>query len=324
MSSPGGCRQIAGMFRCRIAGALLALVLTILAVPAAAAADPPSLAQGTVFAEVERFHPGDFLWAPDISPHGPVLVVINRRSQRLIVYRNGIPIGISTVSTGRPGHTTPTGTYRILQRRVRHFSSLYHNAPMPYMQRLTWGGIALHGGQLPGYPASHGCIRLPHAFARLLYGVTSLGTTVVISDRPELPRLGLSADLAAAEQALARHAAAQGPYWEEGGSGAGPVALVASVGSARLLAIRNGRIIGSVPMTAPAIGSATALLLHEGATGEREWRRVALPGQADAEGAARDPFSLIAIDPAARARLEPMLGPGAAFLFLPDRLASGR
>lgn len=109
-------------------------------------------------------------------------------TQRAVVYSNGVPIGISTVSTGRPGFETPTGTFVILQKRVEHYSNIYDNAPMPYMQRPTWGGVALHAGQLPGYPASHGCIRLPLEFARLLYDVTHHGMTVVITDRPAVPR----------------------------------------------------------------------------------------------------------------------------------------
>jgi hypothetical protein len=79
--------------------------------------------------------------------------------------------------------------FTILQRRVEHYSSLYNNAPMPYMQRLTWGGVALHAGDLPGYPASHGCIRLPREFAKLLYGVTRLGMTVVVTNEAAVPRV---------------------------------------------------------------------------------------------------------------------------------------
>ena len=81
-----------------------------------------------------------------------------------------------------PGHDTPTGTFTILQKRRTHFSNIYDNAPMPFMQRLTWDGIALHAGQIPGTPASHGCVRLPTAFARHLFGETSLGARVYIVD----------------------------------------------------------------------------------------------------------------------------------------------
>ena len=82
----------------------------------------------------------------------------------------------------KPGHETPTGTYPILEKRRRHFSNLYNNAPMPFMQRLTWDGIALHAGQIPGYPASHGCVRLPHAFAEKLFAITERDMMVVIAD----------------------------------------------------------------------------------------------------------------------------------------------
>ena len=94
--------------------------------------------------------------------------------QRVAVYRDGMLIGASTCSTGKPGHTTPAGVFVILQKDKNHHSSTYNNAPMPYMERLTWQGVALHAGNLPGYPASHGCIRLPLEFAKLLFGVTRL------------------------------------------------------------------------------------------------------------------------------------------------------
>ncbi|PUE89279.1 L,D-transpeptidase, partial [Xanthomonas hortorum pv. hederae] len=108
-------------------------------------------------------------------------------TQRATVYRNGIPIGITTVSSGRPGHETPPGVYTILQKEADHRSNLYNNAPMPFMQRLTWDGIALHGGALPGYPASHGCIRLPEAFARLLFAESRLGMMVVVTRLDTMP-----------------------------------------------------------------------------------------------------------------------------------------
>lgn len=109
-----------------------------------------------------------------------VLIVISLASQRLFVFENGKPWASSPVSTGRRGHDTPTGVFPILQKRIHHRSNLYDNAPMPYMQRLTWGGVALHAGRLPGYPASHGCIRLPRAFAKKLYAITDFTSTVVL------------------------------------------------------------------------------------------------------------------------------------------------
>src|SRR6202007_2366210 len=128
---------------------------------------------------------GEFLWIGDAVTSGPVVMVVSISEQRAYVYRNGILIGAPTVSTGRPGHVTPTGVFTVLQKQKEHRSTIYSGAPMPYMQRLTWGGVALHAGHVPGYPASHGCIRLPPAFARRLYAVTGMASTaVVVMSRP--------------------------------------------------------------------------------------------------------------------------------------------
>jgi lipoprotein-anchoring transpeptidase ErfK/SrfK len=98
----------------------------------------------------------------------------------MFVFRDGEVWDSSRVSTGRRGHETPVGTFPILQKKVHHRSNLYDNAPMPFMQRLTWGGVALHAGSIPGYPASHGCIRLPKAFAQKLYKITDFDSTLVV------------------------------------------------------------------------------------------------------------------------------------------------
>jgi lipoprotein-anchoring transpeptidase ErfK/SrfK len=132
--------------------------------------------------EAKPLKPGQYEWTPDASPSGPVVVLVSLPEQMAHVYRGGVRIGRSTISSGKPGHETPTGVYTILQKRKVHFSNLYNNAPMPYMQRLTWDGIALHGGRIPGYPASHGCIRLPQDFAKALFDVTDIDMTVVIAD----------------------------------------------------------------------------------------------------------------------------------------------
>ena len=118
-----------------------------------------------------------------------MLLIVNVSTQRAVLFRNGVPIAATTVSTGRPGHATPTGVFTILQKQVEHHSSIYDNAPMPFMQRLTWQGVALHAGNLPGYPASHGCVRLPAAFAKLLYKATKVGMTVVITNEQTTPRM---------------------------------------------------------------------------------------------------------------------------------------
>jgi hypothetical protein len=137
--------------------------------------------QQEVVFDLENMLPGDFTWHPERAPQGAVAVIASIPEQRVHVYRNGVRIGVSTCSTGREGHETPTGVFTILQKDADHRSSTYNNAPMPNMNRLTWGGIALHAGNLPGYPASHGCIRLPLEFSALLFEVTHIGTPVIIS-----------------------------------------------------------------------------------------------------------------------------------------------
>lgn len=132
--------------------------------------------------------PNRFVWTPQASTSGPVEIVVSLTLQVAYVYRGGILIGAASVSSGAPGHDTPTGTFPILQKRQRHFSNLYDNAPMPFMQRLTWDGIALHAGSNPGHPDSHGCIRLPMAFARSLFAVTSIGSLVHVTDEAPTAR----------------------------------------------------------------------------------------------------------------------------------------
>jgi lipoprotein-anchoring transpeptidase ErfK/SrfK len=150
--------------------------------PAATRAAAPAAmpADDSVVSEAAALRPGEFVWQPERSTEGAVEIVVSIPLQRAYVYRGGTLIAVTTVSTGRRGHSTPTGTFNILEKDREHYSSLYNNAPMPFMQRLTWGGVALHAGHIPGRPASHGCVRLPLAFARHLYGVTSVGAAVHI------------------------------------------------------------------------------------------------------------------------------------------------
>ena len=141
----------------------------------------------TMEAAVSR--PGSFVWQPERAPEGAVLVIVSLPEQRAHIYRGGKRIGLSTVSTGSEGRETPPGHFEILQKKVMHRSNLYDDAPMPFMQRLTWDGIALHAGHVPGYPASHGCIRLPRKLAEALYTVTEIGTRVIVADENEYPEV---------------------------------------------------------------------------------------------------------------------------------------
>lgn len=167
----------------RLQFSIFALV-AVVPVTQASARDLPGLA-------VERaaltMRAGDHRWQ-DEAGTGPVSVVVSVPMQMAFVYRGDVLVGASTVSTGKPGKTTPIGEYAILQKRQFHRSNLYANAPMPFMQRLTWTGIALHGGNLPGFPASHGCIRIPTAFASRLFALTELGGKVsVVNDVVAFP-----------------------------------------------------------------------------------------------------------------------------------------
>lgn len=129
---------------------------------------------------VDSLKPGQFVWEQRDSYEGPLKIVAVLDIQRIYVFQNDKLLGFSTISSGKKGKETPTGIFNILQKNIDHKSNLYSNAPMPYMQRLTWDGIAMHGGHLPGYPASHGCIRLPPPFAKALFGVTQMNQEVVV------------------------------------------------------------------------------------------------------------------------------------------------
>ena len=180
------------------------------------------------------------------------MVVVSLSDQRARIYRNGVLIGRTTVSTGKPGHETPTGVFTILQKQVEHGSTLYNNAPMPYMERLTWDGIALHAGNLPGYPASHGCVRLPYEFSKRLYGLTTNATTVVIS-KAHLPPLTLSQpDELLAVNAAARPLPTTAPagdyFWQPQQSTTGPLTLLLSSADRTIYVYRNGVLIGQAPL----------------------------------------------------------------------------
>ena len=115
------------------------------------------------------------------APKGPLQIIISIADQRVSLYDNGALIARSSVSTGIPRHPTPLGVFSVIDKQRWHRSNLYSAAPMPYMQRITWSGIALHAGVLPGHPASHGCIRLANGFANGLWHLTKRGTRVIIA-----------------------------------------------------------------------------------------------------------------------------------------------
>lgn len=132
--------------------------------------------------EPSKLKPGQFIWKGDnIVPLGAMSAEVNISEQKIYLYQNSILIGVSTISTGRGRRSTPTGVFTVLGKNRYHRSKKYHNAPMPYTHWLSSEGIAMHAGNLPGYPASHGCIRLPSKFARFLFESSPVGMPVVIT-----------------------------------------------------------------------------------------------------------------------------------------------
>ena len=166
------------------AGPMFASIALISATPAyAGSADAGASAGATIFQAATALTPGRYLWEADTAA-GPVAIRISLADQRLYVYRGETVVAVSTVSTGKEGNETPVGLFTILQKKAMHKSNLYDDAPMPFMQRLTWDGVAIHAGRNPGVPASHGCIRVPTAFAKKLFAATEMGATVEVTDLP--------------------------------------------------------------------------------------------------------------------------------------------
>jgi len=150
-----------------------AIAATVAAVPAAAKKNTPAESDET----------------SAVDPDQPMTIVVSLSNQKANIYRGTTLVTSTRVSTGKRGHSTKAGVFSILEKRRRHYSNLYGGAPMPWMQRLTWSGTALHAGVVPGYPASHGCIRLPYSFAPKLFSMTDVGGQVVVARSMVEPKL---------------------------------------------------------------------------------------------------------------------------------------
>ena len=222
-------------------------------------------------ARQEPLAPGQYEWHPERAPEGPILMVVSIDDQIAYVYRNGVQIARSTVSTGAPGHDTPTGVFTILEKHKDHESNIYKGAKMPNMQRLTWSGICMHAGQLPGYPASHGCVRLPLEFSERLFTVTDKGGTVVVtkkgavpakSDKPASVLLATKLE----EGSQPTPAFVGKTIWTPERSPSGPVNLVLSGKDSTMYVYRNGILIGQSPVylrdTGEPLPSGVFLLLE--------------------------------------------------------------
>lgn len=280
-----------------------------------ASAKPAKSTKPTVPASPPRLpalKPGEYLWMPELAPEGPMVMVVSLPEQRLYVYRNSVRIGVSTVSTGRRGFETGTGVFPILERQREHFSNLYDSAPMPFMLRLTWSGTALHAGKIPGYPASHGCIRLPAKFAEQLYDASRRGTIVVVADAashpPEVVAPEWLAPVETATGALRDATSdALAESWTPDRAPEGPLTVILGTRDRLLVVLRNGIEIGHAnaeitgePTKGTRIYTLRADVGDEARTTADSplpdppptlrWQAMAMPGKTPAPGAAQPPL----------------------------------
>jgi hypothetical protein len=299
------------------------------AVLAASLIGSPAFAQGAPQSEPidlatqqDKLKPGEWVWAPQLAPDGPVLVYVNLNRQMATVFRNGVRIGVSTVSSGKPGHTTPDGVFTILQKDADHHSSTYNDAPMPFTERLTWQGVALHAGGLPGYPSSHGCVHLPLAFARDLFGIESLGGTVIITggygDPVRAPVAGLFEPAAAGAAPLAPLPSGDPFTWNPAGPANGPVSIIVSAADQQAVVLRNGVEIGRSRALVPATGDMRVMTYAGGK--DNGWIAVGVSGPAakPADNADTAEFAQLKFPDGFSAKVRSVITPGTTLVVTPN------
>ena len=187
------------------------------------------------------------MWQPHVAPAGPVVIVVDLSKQDMQVYRNGELIGRSTIGAGKGQHPTPTGIFTILEKQLTHHSTKYHEASMPFMERLTWDGVAIHAGNVLGTPDSHGCVHVPMKFAKNLYDVTKKGATVLITSGGPATQAPAKPDL---EFSSGRPSPVTTPSpqmpdsWHPEASAHGPVTIVYSSADHRIYVYRQQVEIG--------------------------------------------------------------------------------
>lgn len=212
-----------------------------------------ALAMGLSWATLSSATSPTYFWHPEIAPLGPRVIVVSLKQQRIFVYGNGTLIGSAPVSSGKPGYDTPPGVYRILQKQREHYSNRYDNAPMPFMQRLSWDGVALHSGVVPDHPASHGCIRLPPVFAQQLFAATRAGDVVVVAGNGTAPVDQLYPAVVAPINLSGQ------PMLLDGQDASAlavldksPLNIVVSIHDLRVYVLQNGLLLASSPITVDA------------------------------------------------------------------------
>jgi hypothetical protein len=283
-----------------------------------------SVVAQSAFKEIHQLKPGEFTWHPERSPDGPVAIVVSLPDQRVHVYRNGIRIAVSTCSTGKPGHQTPTGVFTILEKDKNHHSSTYNNAPMPNMNRLTWNGVALHAGNLPGYPASHGCVRLPVKFSELLFGITHVGTPVILAGSAHDPKEVVHPGLVLGDYAESEFENVQTklkskelPWAAHVVRHDAPTAILVSGADRTGVLLVDGKVVETAPVSiqnpGTPLGSHVFILSgpHNGQRG-MAWHAIAHEPQAGGTFAPFEEFVLrrIAFAPDMRAKVAERLHPG--------------
>jgi hypothetical protein len=291
---------------------------------------------------ISQLKKGQFLWMANVVTTGPMVMVVSLTEQRAYVYRNGILIGATSVSTGRPGHLTPTGVFTVLQKQKEHRSTIYDGAPMPYMERLTWGGVALHAGGLPGYPESHGCVHLPSEFARELFEISPRGMTVVIASDATEPRSvahpGYLAPVSfTGGKPLTRTPlpATEDELWHPESSPSGPISIVLSRQSQRVVVYRDGIEIGRarISVSGDQPFATHALVLAESPSPfadpyvpdptKYRWLRIGVPGHMGEAGGDPDPGTIgrIKIPPDFVKDVSSVLTPGATVLVTDETMS---
>lgn len=266
-----------------------------------------------------QLKPGQWVWDADIAPAGPILVYVDLTRQVATVYRNGVRMAVTTVSSGKPGHDTPTGVFTILQKDADHHSSRYNDAPMPFTERLTWDGVALHAGGLPGYPSSHGCVHLPLEFAKKLFGIEALGGTVVIAGGHTAPVLRPAAGLLEPAVAGATPppplASGQPFNWTPAAAPHGPVSIILSSADQQVVVLRNGVEIGRSRAIFPRVAQTRVMTYALG--NQDHWIDV---GAGTAASAAGVDLAQLRLPSAFGTNLRSVIAPGVTLVITPDPL----
>ena len=278
--------------------AAVAAAASLLSVHGAAAQGAKASAPVDLETAADTLKPGQWVWTPEIAPAGPMLIYVDLSRQIATVYRNGVRIGVSTISSGKAGHETPTGVFTILAKDANHHSNKYDNAPMPFQERLTWDGVALHAGGLPGYPESHGCVHLPYAFAKALFAETRLGVTVVMAGdainhqrttdasllEPPVGRVGGDAPLPLDTATF---------KWSPELAPTGPLTIIVSKHDQAIVVLRNGVEIGrSAALIDDSDPGSHVVTLTQGPDGKPRFIYIGLPGHDEDRGRELDEATL--------------------------------